>query len=156
MPSFNSQPKAYWALDIPVAQAASFQHPCFAIFLETLWEGEATALNIFAKPDTGKTPGRARLLPSQPRYGSAGASPSQAMNCLGKLIGNMFSAVGRGSCRAFGAKVRREPHCLTLPNIETGWKPVLRGTFLICPRLIGMALLPSMDSLESPTQNPLQ
>ena len=31
------------------------------------------------------------------------------MNCLGELVGNMFTAVGRGSCRARVAKVHLYP-----------------------------------------------
>ena len=61
------------------------------------WEGEATALNIFAKSIPLKTLGRARLLPSQRCEGSAGASPSRTTNCLGKLFGNMFPGVASPS-----------------------------------------------------------
>ncbi len=43
-----------------------------------------------------ETNGRARLLPSLRRHGSAGASPSQAMNGLGKVEENLFAGVGHG------------------------------------------------------------
>ena len=64
-----------------------------AVKLDLIHGFQPTALNIFGRPIPVKTTGRARLLPSQRCKGSAGASPSRAMNCLGKLVGNMFTAV---------------------------------------------------------------
>ncbi len=69
-----------------------------------------TSTNIFAMPSSShrrqtvepnfpqdakslKNFGRARLLPSCLRQGSAGASPSLESNSLGKLVRNMFTAV---------------------------------------------------------------
>ncbi len=48
----------------------------------------------------GHRGGRARLLPSWRRIGSAGASPSRSMHWLEKVETNMFTGVERGSCRA--------------------------------------------------------
>ncbi len=84
-----------------------------------------TAFNIFAMPAplklmggrghrskhlcNARSPikafGRARLLPSLRRLGSAGASPSRVTNSLDRLLGNMFTAVGRAAelaIKAFG------------------------------------------------------
>ncbi len=55
------------------------------------------AVNIFAMADALETNGRARLLPSLRHNGSAGASPSQARNGLGKVEENMFRGVASPS-----------------------------------------------------------
>ncbi len=47
--------------------------------------------------DRLKTNGRARLLPSWRRIGSAGASPSRSMNWLEKVDINMFTGVASPS-----------------------------------------------------------
>jgi hypothetical protein len=71
--------------------AHRFRHLCNARSPKNIWEGEAPA------EPTVQRFGRARLLPSQRCKGSAGASPSRAMNDLGKLVGNMFTAVASPS-----------------------------------------------------------
>ena len=55
------------------------------VFSEYRW-GEASPVSIFAMRDRLKNNGRARLLPSWRRFGSAGASPSRAMNWLGFVL----------------------------------------------------------------------
>ena len=56
-----------------------------------------------------KNNGRARLLPSWRRNGSAGASPSRSMNWLGKVNVKMFTGV------ASPASPSRYKHCCGLP-----------------------------------------
>ncbi len=56
-----------------------------------------------------KNNGRARLLPSWRRNGSAGVSPSRYMNWLGKVDEKMFTGGGATLVRSHDAIVRQEP-----------------------------------------------
>ena len=56
---------------------------------EVRQEPHHTSVNIFATPNRLKNNGRARLLPSWRRNGSAGASPSRRMNLHGQNTVNM-------------------------------------------------------------------
>ena len=60
-------------------------------------EPHRTPPNIFAMPSELKNEGRARLLPSWRRHGSAGASPSRVMNWLDKVDEDMFTGVASPS-----------------------------------------------------------
>ena len=60
-------------------------------------EPHPTPLNIVAMSNALETNGRVRLLPSLRRNGLAGASPSRAMNGLGKVEENMFRGVASPS-----------------------------------------------------------